>query len=98
MKKKTANEKSIKSVWWLVGYVVMVVILLMVTATLVFRIDPFFHYHKPLISDYYYRISNQRSQNDGIEKNFDYDGIIIGTSMTQNFKTSEAELLWGGSL
>ena len=54
-------------------------------------VDPFFHYHKPLAS-IQYQITNERYQNDGIIKHFDYDAIITGTSMTENFKTSEFTL------
>ena len=57
-------------------------------------VDPYFHYHKPLKA-LQYRIYNERYQNDGIGKHFDYDAIITGTSMTQNFKTSELDALFG---
>ena len=56
-------------------------------------IDPLFHYHRPL-SFLSYPLHNQRYQNDGILRHFDYDAIIIGTSMTENFKTSEFDRLW----
>ncbi|PWM79660.1 MAG: hypothetical protein DBY32_02000 [Phascolarctobacterium sp.] len=57
-------------------------------ATINIIVDPFFHYRKPL-PQLFYKLDNERYQNDGILKHFDYDGIIIGTSMTQNFKTTE---------
>ena len=57
-------------------------------------VDPYFHYHKPLES-LQYRIHNERYQNDGIVKHFDYDAIITGNSMTENFKTSEFDQLFG---
>ncbi len=60
----------------------------------VYQIDPFFHYHKPYTDRYYYVLDNQRSQNDGIVRFFDYDAIITGTSLIDNFKTSEAEELF----
>ena len=56
-------------------------------------IDPFFHYHTPL-PQFQYPIDNQRYQNDGIAKNFPYDAIITGTSMTENFKTSQCDALF----
>ena len=59
-------------------------------------IDPLFHYHRPL-SFLSYPLHNQRYQNDGILRHFDYDAIIIGTSMTENFKTSEFDRLWNVS-
>ena len=51
-------------------------------------IDPYFHYHAPL-NFLEYPIENERYQNDGIVKHFQYNAIITGTSMTDNFKTSE---------
>jgi len=57
-------------------------------------IDPFFHYHKPN-NKFYYTLSNQRYQNNGVLKHFDYDAIITGTSMTENFKTTELDKLFG---
>jgi len=57
-------------------------------------IDPYFHYHKPL-TFLYYPIDSERYQNNGITKNFDYDAIITGTSMTENFRTSELNEIFG---
>lgn len=56
-------------------------------------IDPFFHYHKPL-SGIFYLLNRERYQNDGILRHFDYNAIITGTSMTENFKTSEFNKLF----
>lgn len=50
-------------------------------------VDPFFHYHKPL-KGVYYTIDNQLCQNPGIAKNFDYDSVILGSSMTADFNTA----------
>lgn len=61
----------------------------------VLRVDPFIHYHKPLTNAYFYPLDNQRSQNDGILKHFEYNALITGTSMTENFKTSELDELFG---
>ncbi len=67
--------------------------ILSLIAILTIVIDPYFHYHKPL-PDFHYRISNQRYQNDGVLRNFDYDAIIIGTSMIENFKTTQLDELF----
>lgn len=56
--------------------------------------DPYFHFHKPF-SFVSYRLYNERYINDGISRHFDYNAIITGTSMAQNFKTSEADALFG---
>lgn len=57
-------------------------------------IDPYFHFHKPF-SFVSYRLYDERYINDGISRHFDYDTIITGTSMAQNFRTSEADALFG---
>ena len=85
------------AVLWIVGWLVLVLALLIPVAVFVVRVDPFFHYHKPDTDTYYYKLDNQRSQNDGIIRNFDYTGMIIGSSLTENFKASEAEELFGGT-
>ncbi len=56
-------------------------------------IDPLFHYHAPL-DNLAYPINDERYQNDGIIKHFNYDAIITGSSMTENFKTSECDKLF----
>lgn len=66
-----------------------------VAAFVVFWIvDPYFHFHKPF-SFLSYRLYDERYINDGISRHFDYDTIITGTSMAQNFKTSDADRLLG---
>ncbi len=62
-------------------------------SSFVIIIDPCFHYHKP-IKHLTYTLDNQRYQNDGIVKHFDYNAIITGTSMTENFKVSEFNKLF----
>lgn len=59
-------------------------------------IDPYFHYHRPLDSvQYIMNRGQERYQNDGILKNFDYDAVIIGTSLVETMKTSEFDSLFG---
>ena len=62
----------------------------LVFATITYIYDPFFHYHKPY-SWVSYNLNYQRYQNDGILKHFDYDAIIIGSSMIENSKSSELD-------
>lgn len=80
---------------WLTSWLVIVISSLSVCGYLTFYVDPFFHYRKPDLGRYFYRLDNQRSQNDGIVKHFDYDAMITGTSMTENFRTTEADRLFG---
>lgn len=61
---------------------------------MVWVVDPYFHFHKPFpfIS---YHLYEERYINDGISRNFDYDAIVTGTSMAQNFRTTEIDALFG---
>ena len=70
------------------GVVLTLILIIMVI------MDPYFHYHGKL-PGMKYRIYNERYINLGILEHFDYDAIITGTSMNQNFKTSQMDELWG---
>lgn len=59
-------------------------------------IDPFEIYRKaeafiPPIEN-----GTQNYSNAGIAKSYDYDGVIIGSSMTENFRPSQLDALLGG--
>lgn len=75
-------------------FLVIFCTLLILVSGLTAIIDPFFHYHGPL-PFLQYPINNERYQNYGIVRNFSYDAILTGTSMTENFKTSELDSLFG---
>lgn len=83
-----------RSKTWLTGYFCIVIASLCLIGVVVYDIDPCFHYHSPHTEKYYYRLTDQRQQNDGIVKHFDYNAIITGTSMTEQFKTSEVDALF----
>jgi hypothetical protein len=74
--------------------VIMLALTLLVLGTAVFVVDPFFHYRAP-DKKLFYTLYDQRSQNDGITRNFDYDSIITGTSMAENFRASYFDELFG---
>lgn len=69
------------------------VFILLFLALSTILIDPFLHYHEPL-SFLEYPLKDERYQNDGIARHYQYDSIITGTSMSQNFKCSEFDALW----
>lgn len=74
--------------------IIILVFILMIMVTVII-IDPFFHYRKPLKKINYFITGNQqRYINDGIVKNFEYDSIITGTSMTENFRSSQFDNLF----
>ena len=80
---------------WLISWVVIVLSALSVFGFWVYKIDPYFHYHKPDLERYYYALNYQRGQNDGIIKHFEYDAIVTGTSMTENFRKTEVDEVFG---
>ncbi len=84
-----------KPIKWIIGWAVLVLMGLGYVGLKTYSVDPFFHYHKPDTSKYFYELENERSQNDGICRHFDYDAIIIGSSMCQNFKTSDMDEIFG---
>lgn len=79
---------------WSIAALIVTLSLLLALGAATVIIDPFFHYHAPL-KGLSYPINNQRYQNDGIIRHFSYDAIITGTSMSENFKSSEFDSLFG---
>ncbi len=84
------NKKAKK---WTLATVILMILAMLAIIALVAVVDPFFHYHKPLKS-ITYNVFDERYQNYGIAKNFDYDAIIVGTSMTENFKATQLDSLF----
>lgn len=60
---------------------------------IVIIIDPYHHYHKPL-DCFDYVASDAVYMNDGMCKNYDYEALITGTSMTSGFSEKEASDLF----
>lgn len=87
MVSKNMSKKFALGLFFSIAFTVVLI------GVVVVIIDPYFHYHKP-ISGLIYPLSIERYQNDGIEKHFDYDAIIIGTSMIENCKTSQFDMLF----
>lgn len=56
-------------------------------------VDPYFHYHEP-IAGLSYLDDTGDYINDGISKNFTYNAMITGTSMTMGFDTDEANRIF----
>lgn len=75
--------------------ILLIIFFIIGVMSIVVIIDPFFHYHKPLKHINYFMDNNQqRYMNDGIVKNFDYDAIMTGTSMTENFRSTQFDSIF----
>ncbi|MBR5597713.1 MAG: hypothetical protein IKW30_09945 [Lachnospiraceae bacterium] len=85
-------EKKQKN-WFWITLITTVSILIMIMLTMVI-VDPYFHFHGPL-NGIKYRLYTERYMNSGIARNFEYDTVITGSSMNQNFKTSLMDELFG---
>lgn len=79
---------------WVISFVCLFIVILIAVGSFMIVVDPYFHYHKPL-ENLGYSLENERYQNNGIVKHFEYDAIITGSSMTECFKTSELDALFG---
>ena len=65
----------------------MTVALLIVCGSAIFAIDPYYHYHTPWFG-LQATPFQERYCNAGLAEHFDYDSVIIGSSMTENFRAS----------
>ena len=79
---------------WMIAVLAVFLLAVVGVCGLIAVVDPYFHYHKPL-PYFSYTLDNERYQNDGILRHFDYDAVITGSSMTENFKPSELDELFG---
>lgn len=79
---------------WLAGFAALLLAGGVAVAALVIWVDPFFQYHKPL-SWFPYLVDNQVNQNPGLAKNMDYEGALLGSSMTASFNTDWFETVLG---
>lgn len=92
--KEKKQKKKMQAKRWLAGFLGIFLAGLAGCIALVIWVDPFFQYHKPL-AWFPYLVDNQVNQNPGLAKHMDYDGILIGSSMTASFNTDWFEELMG---
>ncbi len=92
--KKAKKHNEFNSKAWFKRCMLLIISVFLLAMLIFWIFDPYFHFHKPF-SFVSYRLLDERYTNDGISRHFEYDTIITGTSMAQNFKTSEADRLFG---
>ena len=88
------NQERDKYKSWCIITVLITAIFLVLIAAMTAVIDPYWHFHGPS-AGVSYRLGNGRYMNDGILRHADYEAVIIGTSMTENFKPSQWNQLTG---
>ena len=74
----------------------LTLVLLILVAAVQIAIDPLFQYHQPLFG-LKPVVTDERYQNAGVAKTFDYDNAILGNSMSENFLISDVNDTFGGN-
>lgn len=77
-------KKTLSSKKWLGILAAILMCGCLLSAGAVYATDPYFHYHAPN-EVFVYRGAGERYMNNGVLRNFDYDAIMIGTSMMGPF-------------
>ena len=67
---------------WIISFLSLSITVMIILMSIVYVYDPFCYYRIP---ENRFIVNNYRFLNAGIAKNADYDTVIIGSSMTQNF-------------
>lgn len=79
---------------WSMLFIGIYVSLLILIGGITYIVDPYFHFHKPL-RGMSYSVKKEAYVNDGISKNFDYNAMLTGTSLTLGFNVQEANEIFG---
>ncbi len=87
----TNNKKYNKFIFNFFAIAITILVAFMIIMII---IDPFYHYHAP-IKPLKLVQEKQAYQNLGIARNLTYDSILTGSSMTENFRISQINELFG---
>ena len=71
---------------WVISFMSVGIAIMLVMMGVVYIYDPYCYYRIP---DNRFIVNNYRFVNAGIAKNADYDAVVIGSSMTQNFQMDD---------
>ena len=81
--------------WALLALTLLVGSLALIVGT-VALVDPFEIYHQATLFVPPITNGTQNYANAGIAKSYEYDSVVIGSSMTENFRPSQLDALLGG--
>lgn len=74
---------------WLIVWIFSTVTFVLLIGIFNFVTDPFQQYHRSAQHTAYFDTEKERYLNPGLAKNYPYDSILIGSSMTENFLISD---------
>ena len=92
---KTGKRKN-TAAKWIIGILAAAAAAVLIFILSIFAIDPMFHYHAPL-KFLSYPLVNERYQNNGIVKHFDYDKMIYGKNYRYTEKGDFPDYLYNDS-
>ena len=78
------------------NFIIQVVVLLLGIGAVVVVIDPFFHYHEP-VGSLKAIVTKAEYQCIGTVHNFEYDGIVLGSSVAENYNNRWFDEAFGGT-
>ena len=78
---------------WVVGTIIAYFAALAGIIGFVVWVDPYFHFHAPF-EGMSYVMEEEQYMNDGITRNFTYDAMITGSSISENFSVEEMNELF----
>ncbi|WP_027207503.1 hypothetical protein [Butyrivibrio fibrisolvens] len=81
---------------WAITFISIFVSIMVLISGSMLVFDPYFHFHAP-IDGVYYSVGNEVYKNDGICKNWEYETLVTGTSMTQYISTRQVDEVFGTS-
>lgn len=88
------SKKQMNSKAFLITLLAVAITLLCAFAGITIYVDPLFHFHGPL-KNLQYPLYDERYMNDGIVRHFEYDSVMTGTSLTENFNPSVFDQHYG---
>lgn len=81
---------------WFISTISILMVLLVCAASYVYAVDPFQQYHKPWFNlKPVYTTDLEPYINPGIAKNYDYDAVLVGSSMVENTRVSWLDSTFG---
>lgn len=90
------NVKSKHIKRWALTTLIASLAVMFACALTVYLVDPFQVYRKATRYVPYIEYTTQAYSNAGIVRNYEYDSAVVGTSMTENFRASQFDDLFGG--
>lgn len=79
---------------WSIAVIISFVVGILIIGGMTYIVDPYFHFHHP-IDGIAYQLDKYNYINDGIARNFEFDTIVTGTSLTEHFRTEDIDDIFG---